>query len=153
MSSRAKAIADNIQDINNCYYPNSMYTNFVGSVLVCYTIFEKPSEEVKQRIKKQWLKVQKHPGKYYKSGDDFYDLEHTMKIFELERTYDWQVAVFISKHNTLLAPYGTTEDGKIFAYPIREDSAMGPTLAHPVSVHPVDWGEKKENGDNSNSNI
>lgn len=152
MSSKAKQMADTINDMNHCFYPNSMYTVFPGSVLVNYTIFEKPSEEKKQEIKKLWFKVQKKPHKYYKTPEEYYDPNHTLKIFGLNRSKNWQVAVFIGKTNTLLAPYGVAENGDLYAFPIREDAVKGPTLAHPVSVHALSW-ENESNDNSCNSNL
>lgn len=151
MSSRAKAISKNMEHDFHCSLPLGMYTVFPGSVLVCYMMFEKVDETEKKRIVDLWKKIQKKPLKYYHTAEDFYNPEFTLKVFECERTYDWKVAVFVGKTNTLLAPYEEI-DGKMYAYPLREDGLSGPTLAHPVSAHVLKWSSENES-DNSNSNI
>lgn len=152
MSSRAKAIENNIID-SRCRFPVGMYTIFPGSVLICYSIFEKPSEEKTEEIKALWFKVQKHPSKYYKTAEDYYNPKYTLKIFGLKNTYEWPVAVVVGKHNTLLAPFVVGENDIIKPLPIREDGNAGPTIRHPVSVHPLQWGENTDVSDNSNSDI
>lgn len=144
MSSRAKTIANRMQDINSCYYPNSMYTIYPGSVLICYSIFEKPDEKTKQEIKRKFLKIQKRASKYYKTAEQYYDPKYTLDVFGLKKSFDWPVAVFVGKTNTLLAPYGKTDEDLIFAYPLREDGFRGPTLSHPVSVHELLWEKKSD---------
>lgn len=151
MSSKAKKLSDGVA-LHQCYYHKSMYNLYPGSVLVCYSIFERPSDKTKESIKKQWHKIMKNPSKYYKDGDDFYNPEYTLNIFGLKRTSDWKVAVFVGKTNTLLAPYEEI-DGKVYPYPLREDGFAGPTLKHPVSVHVLNWGEDKDVADNMCSNL
>lgn len=150
MSSRAKQLSDRVIDLNHCFYHPAMYTNFPGSVLICYTMFEKPSDEEKQKIKDKWRKISKKASKYYHTPEQYYDPKYTLKTFGLEKTFDWPVAVFVGKTNTLLAPYDTLEDGRIFAYPLREDGFSGPTLAHPLKAHVLKWNSADDNSLHSN---
>lgn len=152
MSSKIKTISKNMEQDFHCKLPLGMYTVFPGSVLICYMMFEKPSEEEKTRIIDLWKKVQKKPNKYYHSGEDFYDPKYTLKTFSLKKTKEWKVAVFIGKTNTLLAPYEEI-DGKLYAYPLREDGLAGPTLSHPVSAYILNWESKTNESDNSDTNI
>lgn len=138
MSSKAKKISKNI---NDSIYDDTMYRVFPGSVLICATMFEQLPKEQQLAIAKLWKKVVKSPEKYYTS-ETVFDIDETLKIFGIVRTFNWPVAFFEDKKTSLLAPYISNEDGDIAALPLRQNGFMPDTLSKPERCFPIDWEAK-----------
>lgn len=139
MSNRVSKIKKNS---SSSYFYSSMYRTFPGSVLICYCMFERPNGETKLKIKQLWKKVEKNPEKYF-TEETVFDINAVLSVFGLERTYDWPVAVFGNKVNTLLAPYIVNPENKeeISALPLRENGMMPDVLSKPDLCFIVDWNK------------
>lgn len=150
MSSKAKKIE---KSLSSLIFPKQMYETFAGSVIVCNYIFEgKTWEDGKlQEVRKLWSKVSAHPEKYFEENKDAYDMGKILKVFGLERTWEYPVVLVKSKLNALVMPYITDKDEegnlKVYPLPLREDMFLPYTARHPESIQVINWSENEKEKD------
>lgn len=134
MSSIVKRLEKKVTE-NKLTFPQDMYTNVFGSIVICAYIFtEDKSTFPLKEVKAQWLKVKKHPEKYIDwAFDDEKFIDKTLQLFNVKKPEVWSVCFVISKFNSLVMPFDKEHN---IALPLREDGIPPASLKH-GKVYPI----------------
>lgn len=134
MSSKASRMAKKIVGPDNTFlrFPEEMYSNIYGSVVLCAYMFSKEDERPSIGfISETWDDMLANPDSVSwtleHDSDGNYDLkgfvENTLSHFNMSIPALFPVVFVQGKTNALFAPY---VDGHVL--PLREDGFMGRTL-------------------------
>lgn len=140
MSSKAGKLA---HTINTRIFPDEMYTNFIGSVIITNYMFEQWEDVKLTEVKKLWKKIKKTPDTYFKTVEECYDILKIFEVFGLTRTWDYPVCLVTSDYGALICPYATDED-KIYPLPIREDCFYPTTIRKAKTIQVINWNNEKD---------
>ena len=117
-------------------FPESMYNNIYGSLVICACMFsEQPYS--REDISKKWRNVIKTKGKKITWGiDDEKFIDKTLGFFGVKKPEVFPIAMVMSEYNGLFAPF---VEGRVL--PIREDGIMSRTLSQ-GKVYPIAWSKE-----------
>ena len=134
MSSIVKRLEKKVTE-NKLTFPQDMYTNVFGSIVICAYIFtEDKSTFPLKEVKAQWLKVKKHPEKYIDWAFDDKDfIDKTLKLFNVKKPSVWSICCVMSNFNALFLPFDKEHN---IALPLREDGIPPASLKH-GKVYPI----------------
>ena len=112
----------------------AMYNNTVGSVVISAFIFsaDLQTSEV-PRINKKWNRLVKGKDKIDFWIDDPKFIDKVLDFFEIEKPFDFPIAMVQSDFNVLFMPY---VDGSLL--PLREDGIY-PQTARKGKIYPIKW--------------
>lgn len=125
------------------YFPNDMYSNIYGSIVVCGAIFNNISAYKRNEIRKLWLKVKRKPSLIDFDFQDPDFIDKTLNFFGLERPDNFPVAMVSTGYSCLIVPYLKMhwwQRKKI--YPLREDGFITTTLKY-GKIYPIKFKKKE----------
>lgn len=132
---------------NSSIFAPEMYTNTLGSIIICAYIFSKEKPNPVD-INKKWRKIRKNPENFIDFWlDDPEFIDKSLKLFDLERPEEFPICFVQSDFNTLFMPY---VDGKLL--PLNENG-LYPQTAKRGKIYPINFTNKSESTTNSVQNI
>lgn len=137
MSNILHSIRKEVNKNNSLFVPE-MYTNLLGSIVICGYIFSENKPNTVD-INKKWHKIRKNPEKFIDFWiDDPNFIDKSLKLFDLEKPKDFPICFVQSNFNALFMPY---VDGKLL--PLNENGVY-PQTAKSGKIYPVTFNSNDD---------